>query len=134
MDDKKEKKGNKPDFPSMEEEVLKFWEKEKIFQKSLDKTKGGKSFVFFEGPPTANGRPGIHHVLARAYKDIICRYKTLRGYFVERKAGWDTHGLPVELQVEKELKISGKPQIEKYGVENFNKKAKDSVLRYADEW
>jgi len=128
------KTDTKPDFPKMEEEILRFWEKEKIFEKSLEKTKNGQPFVFFEGPPTANGRPGIHHVLARAYKDIICRYKTLRGYFVERKAGWDTHGLPVELQVEKELKISGKPQIEKYGVEKFNQKCKEDVWKYKTEW
>ena len=118
----------------MEEKILKFWEKEKIFKQSLEKTKDGKPFVFFEGPPTANGRPGIHHVLARAYKDIIPRYKTMQGYFVERKAGWDTHGLPVELEVEKMLKISGKPQIEKYGVEKFNKKCKENVWKYKTEW
>jgi len=128
------KKDNKPDFPKMEEGVLKFWEKEDIFKKTLDKTKGGQSFIFFEGPPTANGRPGIHHVLSRAYKDIIPRYKTMQGFFVERKAGWDTHGLPVELQMEKELKISGKPEIEKYGITKFNNKCKESVWRYKKEW
>ncbi|MFA6098174.1 MAG: isoleucine--tRNA ligase [Patescibacteria group bacterium] len=139
MTEKQEKKTNKPDFPKpdfpkMEEQVLKSWEKEKIFQKSLDKNKGGETFVFFEGPPTANGRPGIHHVLARAYKDVIPRYKTMRGFYVERKAGWDTHGLPVELQVEKELKISGKPEIEKFGIAKFNQKCKDSVWKYKKEW
>jgi len=118
----------------MEEEVLKFWEKENIFKRTLDKTKDGQSFVFFEGPPTANGKPGIHHVLSRAYKDVIPRYKTMQGFFVERKAGWDTHGLPVELQVEKELKISGKPEIEKYGIEKFNQKCKESVWKYKKEW
>lgn len=128
------KTDNKPNFSKMEESILKFWEKEKIFEQSLEKTKDGKPFVFFEGPPTANGRPGIHHVLARAFKDVIPRYKTMRGYFVERKAGWDTHGLPVELQVEKELKISGKPQIEKYGVEKFNRKCKEDVWKYKTEW
>jgi len=129
-----EKQNNKPNFPAMEKEVLKFWEKEKIFKKTLNKAKDGQSFVFFEGPPTANGRPGIHHVLARAYKDIILRYKTMQGFYVERKAGWDTHGLPVELQVEKELKISGKPEIEKYGLVKFNKKCKESVWKYKKEW
>jgi isoleucyl-tRNA synthetase len=129
-----DKQDSKPNFPKMEKEVLKFWEKESIFEKTLKKTKDGKSFVFFEGPPTANGKPGIHHVLARAYKDIILRYKTMQGFFVERKAGWDTHGLPVELQVEKELKISGKPEIDKYGVEKFNKKCRESVWKYKKEW
>lgn len=132
--EKPAKKDNKLDFPKMEEEVLKFWEKEDIFKKTLDKTKDGQSFVFFEGPPTANGRPGIHHVLSRAYKDVIPRYKTMQGFYVERKAGWDTHGLPVELQVEKELKISGKPEIEKYGIIKFNKKCKESVWKYKKEW
>lgn len=129
-----QQKSDKPNFVKMEEEVLRKWEHDNIFQKTLDKTKDGKRFVFFEGPPTANGKPGIHHVLARAYKDIICRYKTMQGFFVERKAGWDTHGLPVELQVEKELKISGKPDIEKYGVAKFNQKCKESVWTYKKIW
>ncbi|MBN1983749.1 MAG: isoleucine--tRNA ligase, partial [Chitinivibrionales bacterium] len=129
-----EHKDTRPDFPAMEEEILRFWEQENIFKKTLEKTKDGKSFVFFEGPPTANGKPGIHHVLARAYKDIILRYKTMQGFFVERKAGWDTHGLPVELQVEKELKISGKPDIEKYGIAQFNEKCEQSVWKYKKEW
>ncbi len=123
-----------PNFPKLEEGVLDFWDKERIFQKTLEKTAGGKRFVFFEGPPTANGLPGIHHVIARAFKDIIVRYKALRGFFVERKAGWDTHGLPVEIQVEKALKLSGKKQIEDYGIEKFNAKCKESVLEYKKEW
>lgn len=127
-------KDNRVSIPEREEEILAWWEKEKIFEKSLEKTKGGKPFVFFEGPPTANGRPGIHHVLARSYKDIILRYKTMQGFFVERKAGWDTHGLPVELQVERELGISGKPEIEKYGIAEFNQKSKESVWEYKEEW
>src|SRR4029079_1213168 len=102
----------KADFPKMEEEVLKFWDEQRIFDKTLDKTKNGKPFVFFEGPPTANGKPGIHHVEARAFKDLIPRFQTMLGRFVQRKGGWDTHGLPVELQVEKQLGISGKKQIE----------------------
>ena len=121
-------------FPKMEEEILKFWQDNKIFEKTLAKKSPKGNFVFFEGPPTANGKPGLHHIEARAFKDIICRYKTMQGYFVGRKAGWDTHGLPVELQIEKELKISGKPEIEKYGIEAFNKKCKESVWHYKEEW
>ncbi len=127
-------KDNRVSFPEREEEILAWWEKEKIFEQSLEKTKNGKPFVFFEGPPTANGRPGIHHILARSYKDIILRYKSMQGFYVERKAGWDTHGLPVELQVEKELGISGKPEIEKYGIAEFNQKCKESVWEYKEEW
>jgi len=101
-------------FPEIEKEVLDFWEKKKIFQKTLTKESPRGEFVFYEGPPTANGKPGIHHVLARAFKDLIPRFKTMQGYHVARKAGWDTHGLPVELEVEKQLGISGKPEIEQY--------------------
>lgn len=121
-------------FPNLEEEILKFWEENKIFEKSLEKNKSGKKFVFFEGPPTANGKPGVHHVEARAFKDLIPRYKTMRGMYCERKAGWDCHGLPVELEVEKTLGISGKPQIEEYGVEKFNQLCRESVYKYVDEW
>ncbi len=128
-------------FPALEEAVLQLWQKEKVFQKSLTQTKDGKRFVFFEGPPTANGKPGIHHVLARAYKDVIVRYKTMQGFFVERKAGWDTHGLPVELQVEKALKISGKQQIEnivpgdtRASIEKFNAECKTSVMEFRKDW
>jgi isoleucyl-tRNA synthetase len=121
-------------LPQIEEKILKFWEKKKIFEKSLKKKAVKGDFVFYEGPPTANGRPGIHHVLARIYKDIVCRYKTMRGYYVERKAGWDTHGLPVELEVEKEIGITGKPDIEKYGIDKFNQKCKESVWKYKKEW
>ncbi len=128
------KEKTKFQYPAMEEEILKFWEKEDVFNKSLAKTKGKKTFVFFEGPPTANGKPGIHHVLARVYKDIILRYKTMQGFFVERKAGWDTHGLPVELQVEKSLNISGKPEIEKYGVAEFNQKCRESVWEFKKDF
>lgn len=131
---KQTSKDNKVDFPQIEEEVLKLWDKEDVFQKTLDKTKDGESYVFFEGPPTANGKPGLHHVLARAYKDIILRYKTMQGFYVERKAGWDTHGLPVELQVEKELHISGKPEIEKFGIAEFNEKCRKNVWKYKKEW
>lgn len=121
-------------FPELEERWLKYWQENKIFEKSLAKPSKEGDFVFFEGPPTANGKPGIHHVLARAFKDLIPRYKTMRGWRVERKAGWDTQGLPVELQVEKELGFKGKPDIEKYGVAEFNAKCKDGVWKYKEDW
>ncbi len=121
-------------FPELEKKWLKYWQDNKIFAKSLAKPTSAGNFVFFEGPPTANGRPGIHHVLARAFKDLILRYKTMRGFRVERKAGWDTQGLPVELQVEKELGFKGKPDIEKYGVKEFNEKCKQDVWKYQDDW
>ncbi len=121
-------------FAQNEEKIINYWEEKNIFQKTLDKKSAKGNFIFFEGPPTANGKPGIHHILARAFKDVIPRFKTMQGYHVERKAGWDTHGLPVELQVEKELKISGKPDIEKYGIEEFNTKCKESVWKYKKEW
>ncbi len=117
-----------------EKEILAFWESERIFEKSLAKNKGKKTFVFYEGPPTANGKPGIHHVLARAYKDIILRFKTMQGFYVPRKAGWDTHGLPVELEVEKALGINSRKEIEKYGIEKFVTKARESVWKYKKEW
>ena len=122
------------DFNKIEQKILEFWREKKIFKKSLEKNKAKAKFVFFEGPPTANGQPGMHHVEARAFKDIIPRYKTMRGFFVDRKAGWDTHGLPVELQVEKELGLKNKKDIEKYGIEKFNAKCKESVWKYKDEW
>ncbi len=122
------------DFVKQEEKILEFWQKNHIFQKSLDQRRHSERFVFYEGPPTANGRPGIHHVLARSFKDLICRYKTMRGFYVERKAGWDTHGLPVELEVEKNLGFKNKKEIEDYGIDKFNKKAKESVWHYKEEW
>jgi isoleucyl-tRNA synthetase len=122
------------DFNEIERKILEFWREKNIFRKSLQKNKGKKNFVFFEGPPTANGQPGMHHVEARAFKDLIPRYKTMRGFFVDRKAGWDTHGLPVELQVEKELGLKNKKDIEKYGIEKFNQKCRESVWKYKDEW
>jgi isoleucyl-tRNA synthetase len=121
-------------FVSMEEDILKFWEQNDIFKKSEEQSKDREKFTLFDGPPTANGKPHIGHVLTRVIKDIIPRYKIMKGYRVLRKAGWDTHGLPVELEVEKKLGISGKPQIESYGVEDFIKKCKDSVFTYANEW
>ncbi|PJA92678.1 MAG: isoleucine--tRNA ligase, partial [Candidatus Komeilibacteria bacterium CG_4_9_14_3_um_filter_37_5] len=121
-------------FPKNEEEILTWWEKNSIFAQSIKKSAPAGNFVFFEGPPTANGKPGIHHVLARAFKDVLPRFKTMNGFRVERKAGWDTHGLPVELQVEKKLKISGKPDIEKYGIAKFNQECRQSVWEYQEEW
>ncbi len=121
-------------FPQLEEGVLKFWKDEQIFEKSLEARKGRPRYVFYEGPPTANGVPGIHHVLARVFKDLFPRYKTMRGYYVPRKAGWDTHGLPVEVQVEKKLGFKGKEDIEKYGIAEFNKLCRQSVWEYVQEW
>ena len=95
----------------VEKDILKFWDEHRIFQKSLEIRKDAPAFVFYEGPPTANGRPGIHHVMSRTIKDIVCRFKTMRGFFVNRKAGWDTHGLPVEIEVEKELNFTEKEQM-----------------------
>lgn len=117
-----------------EEKVLEFWEKNEIFQKSMTGREGGKEFVFYEGPPTANGKPGIHHLEARAFKDIIPRYKTMQGFHVRRKGGWDTHGLPVELQVEKKLGLNSKKAIEEYSIDKFNKECKQSVWEYLEFW
>ncbi len=125
---------DKPNFPALEQKILKRWKEQNIFKKTLQKKSPKGRFVFFEGPPTANGKPGIHHALARAFKDLIPRFKTMQGFKVERRAGWDTQGLPVEIEVEKELKISGKKEIEQYGVEAFNKKCRESVWKYKAEW
>ncbi len=122
------------DFVEREKEILNFWKENKIFEKSIESRKEGEVFTFFDGPPTANGKPHIGHILTRVVKDIIPRYKTMKGYKVLRKAGWDTHGLPVELEIEKKLGISGKPQIENYGVEPFIKQCKDSVFTYESLW
>ncbi len=103
-------------------------------QKCVDAREGCTPFVFYEGPPTANGKPGIHHVMARTLKDSVCRYKTMKGYQVNRKAGWDTHGLPVEIEVEKQLHMSGKQDIEKYGIKEFNQKCRESVFTYTGMW
>lgn len=117
-----------------EEKILKFWQDNKIFEKSLEKPAPKGEFIFYEGPPTANGKPGIHHLEARAFKDVIPRYKTMRGFHVRRKGGWDTHGLPVELQVEKQLGLKSKKEIESYGIEKFNKRCRESVWEYLDVW
>jgi isoleucyl-tRNA synthetase len=124
----------KIDLPAMEHDVLSFWKDNDIFHKSLARTNDGPRWVFFEGPPTANGMPGTHHVEARVFKDIFPRYRTMKGYNVPRKAGWDCHGLPVELAVEKELGFTGKQDIEKYGIAEFNARCKESVLRHVDEF
>ncbi len=121
-------------FPQLEEEILRFWKERRIFERSMEQTKGGPRYVFYEGPPTANGLPGIHHVLARAFKDLFPRYKTMRGYYCLRRGGWDTHGLPVELEVEKELGFTSKADIERYGVAEFNRRCRESVFRYVKEW
>ena len=121
--------------PALEEEVLEFWREHKIFEQTLEQTAGGPLYTWNEGPPTANGKPGIHHVLARSFKDLYPRYKTMNGYHVPRKAGWDTHGLPVEHEVEKELGIFDKKEVEaKVGIEEFTRRCRESVMRYIGDW
>jgi isoleucyl-tRNA synthetase len=118
----------------MEEGILRFWKSHDVFHKSLEEREGGKEYIFFEGPPTANGKPGVHHVLARAFKDIFPRYKTMCGYHVSRRGGWDTHGLPVEIEVEKKLGFTNKQQIEDYGIGKFNELCRESAFSYIQEW
>ncbi|MCD6515484.1 MAG: isoleucine--tRNA ligase [Candidatus Odinarchaeota archaeon] len=122
------------DFPKLEEEVLKLWKKIRAFEKQLELRKNAPKFVFLEGPPTANGLPHPGHVLTRTVKDLVCRFKAMDGYFVPRKAGWDTHGLPVEIEVEKMLGINSKKEIEDFGIEKFNKLCKESVFKYEKAW
>jgi isoleucyl-tRNA synthetase len=124
----------KQSFPELEERVLARWRERDVFGRSLANREGAEVWSFYEGPPTANGRPGSHHVLSRVFKDIYPRYKTMRGYQVPRKAGWDCHGLPVELEVEKELGISSKQEIEEYGIGKFNARCRESVFEYVEEW
>lgn len=121
-------------YPEIEKQILKFWEENKIFKKSISTRPKEKHFTFYEGPPTANGKPGIHHVISRTIKDLVCRYKTLKGYRVERKAGWDTHGLPVEIEVEKKLGIKHKSEVVEFGIEKYNQACRDSVFTYLDLW
>ena len=121
-------------FPALEEEVLERWRERDVFARQLAEREGSPVWSFYEGPPTANGRPGSHHVLARVFKDIYPRYQAMRGHYVPRKAGWDCHGLPVELEVEKELGISSKEEIEEYGIAEFNQRCRESVFRYVDDW
>ena len=120
------------DLPSMERDILASWKASKVFERSLAQTAGKPQWVFYEGPPTANGMPGTHHVEARVFKDVFPRYRTMKGYHVPRMAGWDCHGLPVELAVEKELGFKTKSDIEAYGVAEFNKQCRESVLRHVD--
>jgi isoleucyl-tRNA synthetase len=124
----------KLNFSKLEVETLKWWKENNIFEKSLSTRADGIPFTFYEGPPTANGKPGIHHVMSRTVKDMFCRYKTLKGYRVERKAGWDTHGLPVEIEVEKELDLEGREQVEEFGIAKYNEQCRNSVLKYKDLW
>ena len=130
-----DKVDQKVSFPDLEKQVLAMWKEEGTFQKSLELRAGRPRFVFYEGPPTANGRPATHHILARAFKDLFPRYKTMKGFYVERKAGWDTHGLPVEIEIEKKLGISGKFDIEnEIGIERFNQLCRESVYQYVSDW
>ncbi|HOW23114.1 MAG TPA: isoleucine--tRNA ligase [Sedimentibacter sp.] len=125
---------SKDDYRNNEHEISKYWKEIDLLKKSIETREDKPSFIFYEGPPTANGRPGIHHVISRTLKDSVCRYKTMQGYKVKRKAGWDTHGLPVEIEVEKQLGISTKQEIEKYGIAEFNKKCRESVFTYEALW
>ncbi len=121
-------------FPQLEENILKLWREKNIFQQSVDRRRGGPRFNLYEGPPTANAKPGIHHVMPRVFKDIIPRYKAMKGYYTPRIGGWDTHGLPVEIEVEKQLGFSGKAQIEEYGIEAFNQRCRENVFSCIKEW
>src|SRR3954468_22554718 len=121
-------------LPTIEQEVLERWQREQAFQKSIEERAGAVPFVFYEGPPSANGMPGIHHVISRTLKDLVCRYKTMQGFKVERKGGWDTHGLPIELGVEKELGITKEDIGKKISIEEYNQKCREAVLRYKDKW
>ena len=122
------------ELPELEQEVLERWRERDVFGESLRNRDGAEQWVFYEGPPTANGRPGSHHVLSRVFKDIYPRYKTMRGYRVERKGGWDCHGLPVEIAVEQKLGITSKTEIEQYGIKEFNEQCRNSVFEYLEEW
>ena len=124
----------KLDVTSMEEGVLKFWKQNDIFKKTIEQREGGPEYVFYEGPPTANGKPGVHHVLARAFKDMFPRYKIMRGYHVSRRGGWDTHGLPVEIEVEKRHGFTNKQDIEAYGIAKFNEECRKSAFDYIQDW
>jgi len=121
-------------FPDLEQQVLERWRERDIFRESLRRREGAPPWVFYEGPPTANGRPGSHHVLARVFKDIYPRFKTMRGFYVERKGGWDCHGLPVEIAVEQQLGIKTKAEIEAYGIAEFNAKCRESVFEFLEDW
>jgi isoleucyl-tRNA synthetase len=124
----------KINFFQLEEDILRFWKEQEIFNKSIEIREKGPYYAFYEGPPTANGSPGVHHVISRLYKDVVCRYKTMKGYHVPRKAGWDTHGLPVELEVESSLALTNKAQIEEYGLARFNEHCRQSAFEYIKQW
>src|SRR3954468_7680708 len=130
----KYKEFSRLNLPEIEKEILAKWAESKTFEKSVEIRAGAQPFVFYEGPPSANGMPGIHHVISRTLKDLVCRFKTMRGFQVKRKGGWDTHGLPVELGVEKELGITKEDIGKKISVEEYNKKCREAVLRYKDKW
>jgi isoleucyl-tRNA synthetase len=125
---------DKLSLPDLEKEILAHWKQDRVFEKSIEARKNAPDYTFYEGPPTANGKPGIHHVFARTIKDLVCRYQTMRGFQVHRKAGWDTHGLPVEIEVEKKLGLKHKGEIEQYGVAKFNAECRKSVFEYKDMW
>ncbi len=124
----------RPDFPELEERILSFWRERRVFPRSFEQRQGAPLFVFYEGPPTVNASPGVHHALSRVFKDVFPRYKTMKGYYAPRKAGWDCHGLPVELEVEQELGFSAKQDIESYGVSRFNDRCRQIVLRHIEAW
>src|SRR5438128_2398057 len=125
---------DKVSLPDLEREILDHWKESRTFEKSMKARNTAPDYTFYEGPPTANGKPGIHHVFARTIKDLVCRYQTMRGFQVHRKAGWDTHGLPVEIEVEKKLGLKHKGEIEEYGIARFNAECRKSVFEYKDMW
>ena len=125
---------SRPSFPVLEAQVLERWRERDVFRESVRRREGAPEWVFYEGPPTANGRPGVHHVLARVFKDIFPRYRTMRGYSVERKGGWDCHGLPVEIAVEEKLGFKSKGDIERYGIAEFNQQCRESVFEFLEDW
>ncbi len=122
------------DFPNLEQRIITFWQERSIFRKSLEKDSPNGHYIFYEGPPTANGKPGVHHVISRAFKDLFPRYKTMQGFRVSRKGGWDTHGLPVEIAIEKQLGFTSKAQVEAFGIEKFNRLCRKSVFEYIQDW
>jgi isoleucyl-tRNA synthetase len=123
-----------PDLPALELEILQRWRDHDVFHVSLARREGRSIYSFYEGPPTANGRPGTHHVESRTFKDIFPRYRTMKGHYVPRKGGWDCHGLPVELEIERELGLNSKAEIEQFGIEEFNRRCRESVTRYVGDW
>lgn len=123
----------KLDLPEIDKEILAFWEREKVFEKSVDQRPEENSFIFYEGPPSANGMPGIHHVMARTVKDLFCRFQSMKGKRVERKGGWDTHGLPIELNVEKELGITKEDIGKSISVDEYNRQCRETVMRFKDK-